>query len=83
MAGLMEKYGGGEVLKRAVRGMLPKNKLRDKRLGRLRTFEGLAHPYGENIYRSRREVGDVGGLGGLSGIGGMGEVQKTFEEAKS
>lgn len=32
----MEKSGGGEVLKRAVRGMLPKNRLRDERMGRLK-----------------------------------------------
>ena len=33
---LMEKWGGGDVLKRAVRGMLPKNRLRDKRMARLK-----------------------------------------------
>jgi large subunit ribosomal protein L13 len=36
MERLAEKWGGGEVLRRAVRGMLPKNKLRDVRLARLR-----------------------------------------------
>lgn len=51
MERLMERWGGGEVLRRAVRGMLPKNKLRDVRLMRLRCFEGEAHPYGENILR--------------------------------
>jgi large subunit ribosomal protein L13 len=45
------KWGGGEVLKRAVRGMLPKNRLRDKRLERLKVFEGLEHPYEENIIK--------------------------------
>lgn len=34
---LMEKWGGGEVLRRAVRGMLPKNKLREGRLARLKS----------------------------------------------
>ncbi|KAJ0421761.1 ribosomal protein L13 [Aspergillus carlsbadensis] len=48
---MFEKWGGGEVLRRAVRGMLPKNRLRDKRLARLKTFEGLDHPYKENIVR--------------------------------
>ena len=33
---LREKFGGGEVLMRAVRGMLPKNRLRDERLARLK-----------------------------------------------
>ena len=36
MEGMMRKWGGGEVLKKAVRGMLPKNRLRDKRLDRLK-----------------------------------------------
>lgn len=33
---MFSKWGGGEVLKKAVRGMLPKNRLRDKRLARLK-----------------------------------------------
>ena len=36
MEGLVRKWGGGEVLRRAVRGMLPKNRLRDVRMGRLK-----------------------------------------------
>lgn len=51
MDAMMQKWGGGEVLKKAVRGMLPKNRLRDKRLARLKVFEGAAHPYKENIVR--------------------------------
>jgi large subunit ribosomal protein L13 len=42
MEKLMAKWGGAEVLTRAVRGMLPKNRLRDVRLRRLRgMFGGL------------------------------------------
>ena len=69
---MFAKWGGGEVLKKAVRGMLPKNRLRDKRLARLKgegavaakkefgvmltcifdlVFEGLAHPYKDNIVK--------------------------------
>ncbi|KFA77032.1 hypothetical protein S40288_04738 [Stachybotrys chartarum IBT 40288] len=48
---LMEKHGGSEVLRKAVRGMLPKNRLRDKRLARLKAFEGEAHPYQQNLVR--------------------------------
>ncbi|KAJ9502296.1 54S ribosomal protein L23, mitochondrial [Exophiala xenobiotica] len=51
MERMIEKWGGGEVLKKAVRGMLPKNRLRDKRLARLKVFEGTAHPYKQNIVR--------------------------------
>ncbi|KAG5999371.1 hypothetical protein E4U43_002098 [Claviceps pusilla] len=51
MDALMEKHGGSEILRKAVRGMLPKNRLRDKRLARLKAFEGDAHPYKENLVR--------------------------------
>ena len=36
-------------MKKAVRGMLPKNRLRDKRLARLKVFETSNHPYKQNI----------------------------------
>lgn len=51
MDALMEKHGGSEILRKAVRGMLPKNRLRDKRLARLKAFEGDAHPYKDNLVR--------------------------------
>lgn len=51
MDGLMEQLGGAEVLRKAVSGMLPKNRLRDDRLARLKAFEGEAHPYKENIIK--------------------------------
>lgn len=34
---MFAKWGGGEVLRRAVRGMLPKNRLKDARLARLKS----------------------------------------------
>ncbi|KAI9893754.1 MAG: 54S ribosomal protein L23, mitochondrial [Vezdaea aestivalis] len=57
---LITKWGGGEVLKRAVKGMLPKNRLRDIRLARLKVFEGMAHPYKKNVVRfnDQRALGD-------------------------
>lgn len=51
MEGMMRKWGGGEILKRAVSGMLPKNKLRKPRLERLKVFEGATHPYKENLIK--------------------------------
>ena len=48
---LMKKLGGAEVLRKAVSGMLPKNRLRDDRLARLKAFEGDAHPYRANIVK--------------------------------
>ncbi|KAI1002776.1 hypothetical protein K3495_g5427 [Podosphaera aphanis] len=51
MDGLMAKLGGAEVLRKAVSGMLPKNRLCDDRLSRLKAFEGERHPYNANIVR--------------------------------
>jgi len=72
---MIAKWGGGEVLRKAVSGMLPKNRLRKDRLARLKTFEGRAHPYKENILK-------VGNGGGQS-IVEHDEVKKTFAEAKA
>lgn len=58
---MFAKWGGGEVLKKAVGGMLPKNRLRDKRLARLKVFEGTQHPYEKNIVR-------IGGVVQRNGI---------------
>jgi large subunit ribosomal protein L13 len=38
-----------EIIRRAVSGMLPKNKLRDKMLKRLYLFPGEEHPYEEKF----------------------------------
>ncbi|PHH52029.1 54S ribosomal protein L23, mitochondrial [Ceratocystis fimbriata CBS 114723] len=58
---LMEKHGGSEILRKAVSGMLPKNRLRDKRLARMKAFDGEAHPYGQNIIRfGDKTIGQTG-----------------------
>ncbi|RMZ81986.1 hypothetical protein DV737_g2335, partial [Chaetothyriales sp. CBS 132003] len=72
---MFAKWGGGEVLKRAVRGMLPKNRLRDKRLARLKCFETMAHPYGKNIVR-------FAGVPRGVGSGGGGAVIQAIEASK-
>ncbi|CAO1638913.1 unnamed protein product [Sympodiomycopsis kandeliae] len=40
-----------EIIRAAVSGMLPKNKLRDRRLERLKVFPGSENPYQQNISR--------------------------------
>ncbi|KAM0748313.1 putative MRPL23-mitochondrial ribosomal protein, large subunit [Meredithblackwellia eburnea MCA 4105] len=40
-----------EIIRRAVSGMLPKNRLRAKRLARLHIFPDETHPYESNILR--------------------------------
>ena len=56
MRSLRDKKGGGEILKRAVSAMLPKNRLRQVRLERLKTFESTTHPYSKNIMRRFDEL---------------------------
>jgi large subunit ribosomal protein L13 len=74
MEKLMAKWGGGEVLRKAVSGMLPKNRLRKERLARLKTFEGHANPYGENILDVR--------VGGGQSIVEHRDIRKTLAGAK-
>lgn len=69
---MMAKWGGGEILRRAVRGMLPKNRLRDVRMQRLKCFEGQEHPYKQNLHR----------IGGVPVVGGLPEVQKALKSGK-
>jgi large subunit ribosomal protein L13 len=75
MERMMAKWGGGEILRRAVRGMLPKNRLRDDRMARLKVFEGSAHPYKQNLVRLGHEE--------AKRIGQRGEVQETFRQQQS
>lgn len=37
------------IIELAVKRMLPTNRLRDKRMGRLKVFTGSEHPYGDKI----------------------------------
>jgi Ribosomal protein L13 len=38
-----------ELLRRAVMGMLPKNKLRDRMILQLRIYEGPSHPHAADL----------------------------------
>ncbi|KAK9451691.1 mitochondrial 54S ribosomal protein uL13m [Limtongia smithiae] len=51
MKRLAEKQGFGEILRKAVSGMLPKNRLRKLRLDRLKTFEGPHSTYKMNVIK--------------------------------
>lgn len=46
---MMEK-NPEEIVRRAISGMLPKNRLRDKRLARLFIFKDENHPYGDKLH---------------------------------
>lgn len=49
MKKLAADKGFGEILKKAVSGMLPKNSHRKNRLDRLKVFDGTENPYSENV----------------------------------
>lgn len=45
----MMKKDSRQVIIRGVYGMLPKNKLRDQRITRLKVFVGAEHPYADKL----------------------------------
>ncbi|KAG0229902.1 54S ribosomal protein L23, mitochondrial [Actinomortierella wolfii] len=45
------------IIRKAVSGMLPKNRLREPRLARLFVFEGESHPYEQNIIKRYDPIG--------------------------
>ena len=49
----MQRRKPGEVLRRAVLGMLPKNKLRATYARRLKIYGGADHPHGANVAGTR------------------------------
>lgn len=59
METMISNKGFGEVLKKAVKGMIPKNKLRLARLDRLKVYDGDDHPYKQNLIAFADEVPDM------------------------
>lgn len=59
MEDLLAKKGGGEILRKAVSKMLPKNRLRKFRLDRLKTFEDSENPYADNVIAYHDEAPQV------------------------
>jgi len=49
------KISPEKVIRSAVTGMLPKNKLRDQRLARLFVFDDAKHPYADKIEVSEKK----------------------------
>ncbi|KAI9487399.1 MAG: 50S ribosomal protein L13 [Benjaminiella poitrasii] len=47
----LQEKDATEPIRKAVSGMLPKNRLRQVRLDRLKIFEGSEHPYEANIIK--------------------------------
>lgn len=51
------------IIQSAIKNMLPKNKLRDPRMGRLKIFAGNEHPYQDKFPPSPRNFGASVGAG--------------------
>lgn len=45
----MLKEKPAEIIRLAVKGMVPDNRLKDKRMARLKVFSGEKHPYGDRL----------------------------------
>lgn len=59
MERMIQNKGYGEVLRRAVKGMIPKNKLRLVRMDRLKVYDGDEHPYKQNLIAFADETNEV------------------------
>lgn len=59
MERMIANKGYGEILKRAVKGMIPKNKLRLARMDRLKLYDGDEHPYKDNLIAFADETVDM------------------------
>jgi large subunit ribosomal protein L13 len=59
MEKMIQNKGYSEILIRAVKGMIPKNKLRLARLDRLKVYDGDEHPYKENLIAFADESEDM------------------------
>lgn len=95
---MFEKWGGGEVLRRAVRGMLPKNRLREPRLARLKSLSSFSDACHYVVWYDANFFFSVIAFEGVSHpykeniiklghqpsvIGSMPEVQQALKEAKT
>ncbi|KAG2731806.1 hypothetical protein G9P44_005393 [Scheffersomyces stipitis] len=49
MERMIANKGYGEILRRAVKGMIPKDKARLVRMDRLKVYDGHEHPYVDNL----------------------------------
>lgn len=59
MERVIQNKGYRELLLKAVKGMIPKNKLRLARLDRLKVYDGDEHPYKQNLIAFADEVDDM------------------------
>ena len=59
MERMIANKGYSEIVRRAVKNMIPKNKLRLIRMDRLKLFDGDEHPYKDNLIAYADEVPEM------------------------
>lgn len=59
MEKVISDFGYGEIVRRAVSKMLPKDRRRKERLARLKVFDGSTHPYTANVIAWADEANTV------------------------
>lgn len=52
-----------KIIQLAVKGMLPDNRLKDKRMARLKIFPGNLHPYNDKFQKTQKSENQVAGSG--------------------
>lgn len=56
---MIENKGHSEILRRAVKGMIPKNRHRLVRMDRLKLYDGDEHPYRDNLIAFADEIPEM------------------------
>lgn len=77
VAEVLEGHRPSEVIERAVFGMLPKNRLRKKMMGRLKVYVGPDHPHGAQ----QPEICEVWALNEKNSIATERKAKEAVEEA--
>lgn len=77
MEQMAQNKGFKELLKRAVKNMLPRNTLRFARMERLKVFDGDEHPYKQNLIAFADEMGLV-----RERIKNLEEREKTMKQVE-
>lgn len=78
MERMITNKGYGEILRRAVKGMIPKNKLRLVRMDRLKVFDGDEHPYKENLIAYADEMKEM-----RTKLAELNRKEKAMEELRA
>ncbi|CUM49952.1 uncharacterized protein AC631_00856 [Debaryomyces fabryi] len=78
MEKMIANKGYGEVLRRAVKGMIPKNKLRLIRMDRLKIYDGDEHPYKQNLIAYADEMKEM-----RSKLAELNRKEKAMQELRT